>query len=73
MAGPSGARCGDCIKWDYSTGNFGFCKAHGPRPSVCRGTEKDNYQLVWPQTGLDDWCMDFEKAEAGAAATPIRQ
>lgn len=61
--GPNGERCTECRKWDYTTGNFGFCRAHAPVPTVCRGTQSDEYQLVWPSTGMDDWCVgDFEKA-----------
>jgi hypothetical protein len=53
-------RCSDCKKWDYHKGNFGFCRAKAPRPTIVRGAVHDEYTLVWPSTGRDDWCEDFE-------------
>ena len=61
--GPKGERCAECRKWDYTTGNFGFCRAHAPAPTICKGGQSDEYQLVWPSTGMNDWCFgDFERA-----------
>jgi len=61
--GPNNERCGDCGCWDPTEGNFGFCRARAPSPSVLKGTENEQYTLVWPSTGRDDWCVkDFEPA-----------
>ncbi len=53
------ARCADCRKWDYTQNNFGFCRASAPVPSIVEGGQA-TYALVWPSTGMDDWCMHFE-------------
>ena len=52
-------RCSDCKDWDYVKGNFGFCRHNAPSPMVVRGTVKDEYTLVWPSTGRDDFCGEF--------------
>lgn len=52
-------RCADCKKWDYTSNNFGFCRANAPVPMVVEGGKKD-YALVWPSTGMDDWCFEFD-------------
>jgi hypothetical protein len=40
---------------------FGFCKKHAPAPSVLAKTDdEDPYLLVWPSTGKDDWCFEFD-------------
>lgn len=53
------ARCADCKKWDYTQNNFGFCRASAPVPTIVEGGTA-TYALVWPSTGMDDWCMQFE-------------
>ena len=64
--GPEGQRCADCKFWDYSSSNQGFCRRKAPSPTVmAKATE---YVLVWPSTGLDDWCCEFVKAEDMQAA-----
>lgn len=55
-------RCADCKHWDYRNNNFGFCRAKAPSPSVQKGSPTDEYVLVWPSTGRDDWCSEFESA-----------
>jgi len=55
-------RCADCKKWDYTQNNFGFCRASAPVPSIVEGGTA-TYALVWPSTGMDDWCMAFEASE----------
>lgn len=62
----SNGKCGNCYFWDYTQGNFGFCRARSPQPTVCKGDGKDSFLLVWPQTGLDDWCADFQERDEGA-------
>lgn len=60
--GPKGEKCGDCIKWDYTSSNMGFCRARPPMPAVM--ARSSEYILVWPSTGVEDWCADsFEKLE----------
>jgi len=51
-------RCADCRKWDYTSNNFGFCRANAPIPMVVPEDQKN--ALCWPSTGMDDWCMEFE-------------
>lgn len=51
-------KCADCAMWDYTSGNFGFCRANAPSPQVMVGGQQE-YALVWPSTGMDDWCMQF--------------
>jgi len=55
-------RCADCKFWemDMSERNFGVCKANAPSPSVMKTEENDEYKLVWPLTGKDDWCGQFK-------------
>ena len=45
---------------DMSERNFGVCKANAPSPSVMKTEENDEYKLVWPLTGKDDWCGQFK-------------
>ncbi len=52
-------RCSDCIKWDYTSQNSGFCRANAPYPQVVPASAGD-LALCWPSTGTDDWCMSFE-------------
>ena len=59
MAGPRGERCSDCIKWDYTDNNFGFCRAGAPRPTIAVASKDGSYTLVWPSTGMEDWCYEF--------------
>ncbi len=55
-------RCADCVKWEYEGDNWGKCKAHAPRPGILRKEgPRQNFILVWPSTGADDWCWEFEK------------
>lgn len=57
-------RCGDCKKWEPTTGNFGFCKANAPQATILQADERDKFIIVWPSTGMDDWCInDFEMEE----------
>lgn len=53
-------RCSDCEYWDFRSNNFGFCRANGPRATIVKGTSSDEYTLVWPSTGRDDWCNQFK-------------
>ena len=62
MATSNERKCSNCIKWDYTSGNFGFCRAKAPMPIPVNGTASDQFQLVWPSTGMDDWCAEFENA-----------
>ena len=54
------ARCADCKHWDYAKGNFGFCRFNAPSPSVVKGKTIDEYTLVWPSTGRDDFCSEYD-------------
>lgn len=54
-------KCKNCMKWDTQAFPKGFCKANAPSPTVIKGGEKDNFVLVWPSTGADDWCFGFEE------------
>lgn len=53
-------KCGDCAKWDYTSNNFGFCRAKSPSPTVVQEIKGGEMSLVWPSTGANDWCMEFE-------------
>ena len=57
-------KCKNCDNWDTQAFPMGFCKAYAPSPTVVSGTEKDDYILVWPSTGSDDWCWEFEAIES---------
>ena len=59
-------KCKNCLKWDTQVYPMGFCKAHAPMPTIVKGEEVDKYVLVWPSTGADDWCYDFEAISAQA-------
>lgn len=68
--GPNKERCGDCLCWEPTKGNFGFCRANAPSPEILKGTENDQFTLVVPSLGRDDWCRkDFEPAE-GSSTSP---
>jgi len=57
-------RCADCKKWEYRNNNFGFCRANAPAPTIAKASASDEFTLVWPSTGRDDFCYDdFEEAE----------
>ncbi|MFX0194524.1 MAG: hypothetical protein ACFFCW_00255 [Candidatus Hodarchaeota archaeon] len=53
-------RCSDCAAWEYQKNNFGFCRMNAPFPMVVKGSTSDEYILVWPLTGRDDYCWQFE-------------
>jgi hypothetical protein len=55
-------RCSDCKYWDYSKSNFGFCRFNAPIPTIIKGETTEEYILVWPSTGRDDFCSKFEAA-----------
>jgi hypothetical protein len=61
MPGPHGERCNKCIWWEFNKSNFGFCRKNAPRPTPVKADRNDEFQLVWPSTGLDDWCGNFEQ------------
>lgn len=52
------ARCKNCVLWDYAAQNLGFCRAKAPSPGIVAG-KAEEYTLVWPSTGMDDWCDEF--------------
>ena len=54
-------RCADCRTWEYNKGNFGYCKKNAPSPTIVKGKTTEEYTLVWPSTGRDDWCDDFKR------------
>ena len=54
-------RCSDCKNWDYTKGNFGFCRRYAPSPTIVKGQTTEEYTLVWPSTGRDDWCNEYER------------
>jgi hypothetical protein len=52
--------CKNCRKWDYTSNNFGFCRANAPIPMIVPDVKGRELALVWPSTGMDDWCMEFD-------------
>ena len=62
-------KCKNCQKWDAQAYPSGFCKAKAPQPTVVKGDAKDTYIIVWPSTGADDWCWDFEMCSSETCQT----
>ena len=57
VGGPK-KRCADCRFWDYNKTNFGYCRKHAPKPTIVPKSEE--YILVIPSMGRDDYCWEFE-------------
>jgi hypothetical protein len=55
-------RCADCKAWEIRLDDkdFGYCKANAPSPTVLKIEDGAEYQLVWPSTGKDDFCQQFQ-------------
>ena len=53
-------KCKNCGKWDYTSNNFGFCRANAPIPMIVKDTKGSEMALVWPSTGMDDYCFEFD-------------
>jgi hypothetical protein len=55
-------RCADCKAWEMrpDDNNFGYCRANAPAPEVCKIEDGAQFQLIWPSTGKDDWCRQFQ-------------
>ena len=56
-------RCCECQAWEMRADNrdFGYCKRKAPQPTVVEVVEDTEYQIVWPSTGKDDWCMELKE------------
>lgn len=56
--------CEDCRFWDASRSlagtdetETGVCRRHSPQPDM---NERFRGHAVWPFTGHNDWCGEFE-------------
>ena len=58
-------RCADCNAWEINLDNkdFGICKAKAPQPSIGIIEPDADYRIIWPLTGKDDWCRQFQTRE----------
>lgn len=56
-------RCADCMAWEIRQDDktFGYCKANAPRPTVAKIEDAATYQIIWPSTGKDDWCLQYRE------------
>jgi len=61
-------RCADCNAWeiDLNKKDYGICKARAPHPTVEVIKAEVEYQIIWPLTGKDDWCRDFQESQVEA-------
>jgi len=64
--GDNKMKCIDCKNWERREDdlNYGLCKANAPSPIIVPLEEGRKYNIVWPSTGKDDWCVKYEKNEA---------
>ena len=54
-------KCKHCKAWrPHAVPSFGWCKKYAPRPAIVKGEEGENFILVWPSTGADDECEEFD-------------
>ena len=50
-------KCKNCQFWEnVIRTKVGSCHRHAPIACPVRGSEDDEYQLVWPATDFNDWC-----------------
>ena len=61
-------RCADCSSWeiDLDEKSFGLCKCYAPSPTIAKIEEGTKYEIVWPKTGKDDFCRQFQTRIAGS-------
>ena len=54
-------KCKHCKSWrPQKVPSFGHCKKNAPSPMIIKGEEEENFILVWPSTGADDECEEFD-------------
>jgi hypothetical protein len=56
-------KCKNCTYWSRGQDDisFGLCRRYAPSPTVMElSPHGANYHIVWPSTGRDDVCGEFE-------------
>jgi hypothetical protein len=59
------AKCKSCKFWEEKTVEppaMGLCRRYAPRPlAVSALSSAENLDAVWPRTGPDAWCGEWDR------------